>query len=222
MIDKIVTGSHLKRVDNIIQWQERDVFQRESVSQHSFKVSVFTRIILEDIFEDIFGDRDFNGRIDKFKLDCVTHAIFHDFDEAIFLRDAAHSIKYNKFNGLEIREAINHYVEHQFFEEFKEDDGVESDSVKMLHNSIVCVDPQVKKVVKVADWMALLYFCRRELALGNLNFTKTYEYCKDSLLKAASQMIYDIGAYVTEINPQKFLESIHKIINTDYHGTNDF
>lgn len=218
MIDKIVTGSHLKRVDNIIQWQERDVFQRESVSQHSFKVSVFTRIILEDIFDGV----EFNGRFDKFKLECVTHAIFHDFDEAIFLRDAAHSIKYNKFNGLEIREAINHYVEHQFFEEFKEDDGMESASVKMLHSSIIEVAPLVKEVVKVADWMALLYFCRRELALGNSNFEKTYEYCKDSVLKAASQMIYDIGAYVIGINTQKFLESIHKIINTDYHGTNDF
>lgn len=217
MIDKIVTGSHLKRIDNIIQWQERDVFQRESVSQHSFKVSVFTRVILEDVL----GSNDY-GRYDKFKLDCVTHALFHDFDEAIFLRDIAHSIKYNKFNGQEIKEAINHYVSHQFFEEFCESDGEESDSVKMLRESIVEVDPEVKEVVKVADWMALLYFCRRELALGNTNFTETYEYCRLSLLDAASKMIYDLAAKSLEINPQKFIESIHKIINTDYHGTNDF
>ena len=218
MIEQIVEGSHLKRIDNIVQWQERDVFQRESVSQHSFKVSVFTRVILEDIL----GGDDGRGRWDKFKLDCVTHALFHDFDEAIFLRDISHSVKYNKFNGQEIKEAINHYVSHQFFEEFGEDDGKYSDSLKMLHKSIVSVDPEVKEVVKVADWMALLYFCRRELSLGNVNFKETYEYCKESLFKSANKMVYDLAAKSLDIEPQKFIESINKIISSDYHGKKDF
>ena len=218
MIEQIVEGSHLKRIDNIVQWQERDVFQRESVSQHSFKVSVFTRVILEDIL----GGDDGRGRWDKFKLDCVTHALFHDFDEAIFLRDISHSVKYNKFNGQEIKEAINHYVSHQFFEEFGEDDGRYSDSLKMLHKSIVSVDPEVKEVVKVADWMALLYFCRRELSLGNVNFNETYEYCKESLFKSANKMVYDLAAKSLDIEPQKFIESINKIISSDYHGKKDF
>ena len=50
MIDKIFNGPYLRRLDNIIQWQEKDVFAKESVSQHSFKVAVFTSVILEDIF----------------------------------------------------------------------------------------------------------------------------------------------------------------------------
>lgn len=41
MIVKIFNGEYLKRLDNILQWQERDVFKQESVSQHSYKVSVF-------------------------------------------------------------------------------------------------------------------------------------------------------------------------------------
>ena len=218
MIEQIVTGSHLKRIDNIIQWQERDVFQRESVSQHSFKVSVFTRIILEDIL----GGDDIRGEFNKFKLDCVTHAIFHDWDEAIFLRDISHSVKYNKFNGREIKEAINHYVSHQFFEEFEEDNKEFTDSLKMLHKSIVDVDPEVKEVVKVADWMALLYFCRRVLALGNDNFIETYEYCKESLLNAAKKMIYNLELLKPGINSKKFIESINKIIISDYHGKRGF
>ena len=50
MIEKIYNGNYLTRLDNIIQWQERDVFQRESVSQHSYKVSIFCKVLrIKDI-----------------------------------------------------------------------------------------------------------------------------------------------------------------------------
>ena len=219
MIDKIVTGVHLKRLDNIIQWQERDVFNKESVSQHSFKVSVFTRVLLEDIFGT-------NSRYDilKFKLDCLTHALFHDWDEAIFLRDVSHSTKYNKFNGEEVRAAIDHYVAHEFVEEFVPEDG-ENDSYKMLNEAVVEPNKTVKKVVKVADWLALLYFCRRELALGNENFNLTYDYCKQGLLKAATDAIYAVSEIWIEVDTDKrskFLGNIQKIIASEIHGNKDF
>ena len=37
MLSKIFNGKYLQRLDNIIQWQEKDVFKQESVSQHSSK-----------------------------------------------------------------------------------------------------------------------------------------------------------------------------------------
>lgn len=216
MIDKIVTRSYLKRLDNIIQWQERDVFNKESVSQHSFKVSVFTRVLLDDVFGD---SHDF--QLEKFKLDCVTHAIFHDWDEAIFLRDVSHSIKYNEFNGQDVRNAIDEYVNHEFSKEFENLDEQDRVAYETLHKSIVDVDQKVKIVVKVADWLALLFFCRRELALGNKNFEATYKYCKQGLLKAANNLV-NMAAEYYNINARDFLNSINKLIESDVYGETDF
>lgn len=216
MIDKIVTRSYLKRLDNIIQWQERDVFNKESVSQHSFKVSVFTRVLLDDVFGDSH-----DLQIERFKLDCVTHAIFHDWDEAIFLRDVSHSIKYNEFNGQDVRNAIDEYVNHEFSKEFEFLDEQDRVAYETLRKSIVDVDPQVKIVVKVADWLALLFFCRRELALGNKNFTATYKYCRQGLFKAAANLANMVAEYYN-IDSGNFLNSINKLIESNVYGETDF
>jgi len=216
MIDKIVTRSYLKRLDNIIQWQERDVFNKESVSQHSFKVSVFTRVLLDDVFGDSH-----DLQVERFKLDCVTHAIFHDWDEAIFLRDVSHSIKYNEFNGQDVRNAIDKYVNHEFFKEFENLDAQDRVAYETLQKSIVDVDPKVKIVVKVADWLALFYFCRRELALGNENFTVTHKYCKQGLFKAAANLA-SMAAEHYDINARDFLNSINKLIESNVYGETEF
>ena len=216
MIDKIVTRSYLKRLDNIIQWLERDVFNKESVSQHSFKVSVFTRVLLDDVFGDSH-----DLQVERFKLDCVTHAIFHDWDEAIFLRDVSHSIKYNEFNGQDVRNAIDDYVNHEFSKEFENLDEQDRVAYETLHKSIVEVDPKVKIVVKVADWLALLYFCRRELALGNKNFTATYKYCSQGLFKAAANLA-NMAAEYYNIDSGNFLNSINKLIESNVYGETDF
>ena len=216
MIDKIVTRSYLKRLDNIIQWQERDVFNKESVSQHSFKVSVFTRVLLDDVFGDSH-----DLQVERFKLDCVTHAIFHDWDEAIFLRDVSHSIKYNEFNGQDVRNAIDDYVNHEFSKEFEDLDEQDKVAYKTLQKSIVNVDQRVKIVVKVADWLALLFFCRRELALGNKNFEATYKYCKQAIFNAANNLV-NMAAEYYNIDARGFLNSINKLIESDVYGETDF
>lgn len=209
MIEKLVNGDHLKCLDNIIQWQERDVNQRESVSQHSFKVAVFTRIILEDIFGTTL-----NGNIEELKLKCVTHAIFHDWDESIFKRDVSHDIKYNVYNGMEVRDAINHYVKHQFASDFQEqNEHGDTDSYKMLESSIITVPPIVKKIVKVADWLALLYFCNREIAMGNLTFKETLQLCKENVEHQAHDMAYTLAALYTEVDANKIMNKIFMITN---------
>ena len=89
MIEKVFNGAYLKRLDNIVQWSEKDVFTRETVSSHSYKVTVFCRVLLEEIF------RVDNDSTREFKMNCVTHAMFHDWDEALLLRDISHETKYN-------------------------------------------------------------------------------------------------------------------------------
>lgn len=51
-LTKLFNRDYLARLDNIKQWLEYDRHQQESVSQHSFKVSVFAMSLL-----DYFGLR---------------------------------------------------------------------------------------------------------------------------------------------------------------------
>jgi len=217
MIEKIVNGSYLKRIDNIIQWQERDVFNKESVSQHSYKVSVFVRILLEDIFNN--PDCSKNFEIQNFKLDCVTHAMFHDWDEAIFMRDLSHAIKYNDFNGNQIRQVIDDYVKHEFVKEF--DTYQDTCAYKVLAPAVVCLNPCVKKVVKLGDWLALLFYCRREIALENANFEKTYMYCRHSVIKAAQDVVEVIDQRFG-IDASNLIETIQTILKSSVYGENDY
>ena len=208
MIEKIVLSDYLKRLDNIIQWQEIDVFNKESVSQHSFKVSVFTRIIVEELFLNEHQDDDYElaYTISSFKLAAVTHAIFHDWDEAIFLRDVSHSVKYNKHNGQDVRKTIDDYVKFEFDKEFDDSDVCKN----LLYHSIIDVNTSVKKVVKVADWLALFFFCRRELALGNKSFEDTYNYCRQGIVKSAMDMIEEMKS--------KFGISCESVYNAIIHN----
>lgn len=183
MLEKIFNGTYLSRLDNIVQWLERDRHNQESVSQHSYKVTIFARVLLEEIF----GENN-SEEVLKFKLDVVTFAMLHDWDEALILRDLSHDMKYNKFNGDEIREEVNKLSEHIANRDFN--DG--SDAGKMLVKNITDVDKDVKIFVKLCDWLALQFYIYREIQLGNRMFYETAAYCDDNIeksLQACSMML---------------------------------
>ena len=176
MFEKIFNGTYLSRLDNIVQWLERDRHNQESVSQHSYKVTIFSRVLLEEIF----GDNN-SADVLKFKLDVVTFAMLHDWDEALILRDLSHDMKYNSFNGDEIREEVNKLSEHIAKRDFN--DG--SPAGNMLVKNITDVDKDVKIFVKVCDWLALQFYIYREIQLGNRQFYETAAYCNDSIEKSS-------------------------------------
>ena len=165
MIRKMFEGAYLRQLDNIVQWSEMDVFQRESVSQHSFKVAVFTRVLLQDIFGDIDEGDMRSSLLRDFKLRCVDYAMFHDFDEALIRRDISHVTKYNRFNGSEIRRNLNELADHLAQEEILAD----SESGKFVYKTIIHPEPYVKRFVKLCDWLAMAFFIRREQRMGNQN-----------------------------------------------------
>lgn len=198
MIKKIINGNYLKRLDNIKQWQEQDVFNQESVSQHSYKVAIFARVLLEDIFES-------NSTLDviKYKLDVTTQALLHDWDEALIRRDISHDTKYNKFNGEDIREALDNLSEHLAKEEFKENkkdineasSGYFSEptsSSDLLVSSIVSPEEGVKTFVKLCDWLALRFYVIREIQLGNRGFENTLNYCNENIIKSSNAVTSSI------------------------------
>jgi len=151
-VNKIIT------LDNIKQWEERDSVIKESVSQHSFKVSAICVFLLENI-------TDFPNEFYDFKLKCVEYSILHDFDESILGRDISHVVKYNDFNGSDIREALTEFVEHK----------LESMKLKSLFNKFE--DKDVKTFCKLCDWIGLYTFIIRNENMGVEAFEIERQYC---------------------------------------------
>lgn len=179
MIEKVFNGAYLKRLDNIVQWSEKDVFTRETVSSHSYKVTVFCRVLLEEIF---CVDSD---SVRAFKMNCVTHAMFHDWDEALLLRDISHETKYNSYNGEQIRSVLDNLSKHLAVNEFL--DGTSTG--EFVFGAIFTNDESVNSFCKVCDWLALAFFIKREQSMGNQNLDAQETTVKDGLRKSINRCV---------------------------------
>lgn len=157
-------NDYLKKIcslDNIHQWEERDSIIKESVSQHSFKVAAIAAYVLEELKKDEVLDS--SPKFMEFAYNALKYALLHDFDESIILRDMSHMVKYNTFNGEEIRKVLNDFVEHEL--------------KRGEYDFVRCPDDDVRIFVKLCDWIALLTFCQRNRIMGTQDFLSTEDYC---------------------------------------------
>lgn len=157
-------NDYLKKIcslDNIHQWEERDSIVKESVSQHSFKVAAIAAYVLEELKKDVVLGS--SPKFTEFAYNALKYALLHDFDESIILRDMSHKVKYNTFNGEEIRKVLNDFVGHEL--------------EKVEYNFVRCLDDDVRIFVKLCDWIALLTFCQRNRIMGTQDFLSTEDYC---------------------------------------------
>ncbi len=189
MFNKVFFGIYLKRLDNIIQWQDKDVVKSESVSQHSFKVSVFCTLLLDEIFGEECNDKIVND----FKLKCIKASIYHDWDEALLMRDISHETKYNSFNGEEIRNSLNHLSNELSKREFLVDG-----KIKTVFNSMGKQDEAVKIVVKFCDWAAMIFYLYREELLGNKTLIKQREHAVKSICDVYYDMRMKFNKYFSD------------------------
>lgn len=188
MLNKIVKGCHLKRLDNIIQWQEKDVFKKESVSQHSYKVTIFCRTLLEDIFG---SSKNLGKTVLLFKIDCVDKAMFHDWDESLIRRDISHETKYNNYNGEKIRSLLDDLTNKLAIEDFVEfEEGCDNltdwkPASILFYENIVknSENVLVSRFVKLCDWLALSFYIEREISLGNNGLYEQKKLCGKNICK---------------------------------------
>lgn len=185
---------HLSKLDNVHQWEERDSIIKESVSQHSFKVSAIAHYLLR-VIENEIREVNFYGRFEvkflEFKSESLSYAILHDFDEAIIGRDISHVVKYNPYNGDKIREAINDFVNHQETMDFQ---GLLPKPTEI-----------VKKFVKICDWIALSTFCERNNQMGCLTFSYEIAYCQERLRNLFNEFV--------NIFNEEFSVDLSKVLN---------
>ena len=175
--------SKIETLDNIRQWEERDSIIKESVSQHSFKVSavaVYLLKKLDDCTIDEEVDADFGDNYDFFSSRVLSYAIMHDFDEAILGRDISHKVKYNDYNGDEIRECIDNFVANK------------SGKFKCF---VKKPSEEVKLFVKLCDWIALYTFIVRNENMGCKTFVSEKEYCKTNIEKKYAEVVSMLKSY---------------------------
>lgn len=168
----------ISSLDRIYQWEERDSVIRESVSQHSFKVSSIAIYLLNEITNSENFKEHCNDlcKFTDFKYRVLSYAVLHDFDEAIIGRDISHIVKYNNFNGDEIRNALNKFVEHSLTEKFE----------------FIAEQPDtsVKCFVKLCDWIALSTFICRNIDMGVTTFNEEQRYCQNNIASKCIEVEY--------------------------------
>jgi len=161
MWEEFITSTHeCQRLDYTPRYSTIPIVTQESVSTHSYWVTVYTAMI--------------HTALDPNDTDtlaaCLTHAITHDILEGIGSGDIVRTFKYRT---KALKEAIDE-AENQIMEESPL-------SLKRLFSIVNSLREKTKKsdyinsVVKAADFMSLHNFMIREVERGNREIKPYYE-----------------------------------------------
>lgn len=173
------------QINNMVRWNGTSRIKEETVGHHTHIVTFFTRIILESIFSEIT-----KGHKHVIISESLTYAIFHDFDES-FTGDIIHGFKHNKYNGKDIRENIEDYlifVKEKYFNE-------NTPLNKLMQ--IYCFNNKElqkykKMIVKLSDWLSMLFYIQKEQRLGNRNLEQQFQYCIENTKKHSLELIEEL------------------------------
>lgn len=190
IIDKIFQDKDFDALNQTTRWNGKRVIKTESVAEHTNMVALFARFLAEEIYE---GSSKYASKC----LEIVTLALFHDLDE-IFSGDVSHSLKYNKMNGVMIKNEIEKYVEFSLKNKF----STSSKSDQLVLNVLGGNQSQESHlIVKIADWLSMCYFLEREKSLGNSNILETLNYCEHHVRASAFAFSnYVQNEHLTKVN----------------------
>lgn len=202
IIERIFTDGSFDDLNNISRWNGLNRIKEETVAQHSYMVSLFSRLLIEEMAENI--DKDLSTRV---KLFVTTYAIFHDFDE-IITGDIKHTLKYDNSHGKELRDLLDKIVSSQVSLRF--DDKTSSGNLILgnVLNDFSDFEYSLKKVVKLADWLSMLFFICKEKSLGNINLDFQFHYCIEKTNEICLNILAD--DYIKKFNTN----IIFQILNT--------
>lgn len=189
IFEVIFSDGDFDALNQTTRWNGKRVIQKESVGEHTNMVVFFTRLLVEELYD---GNSQYSSKC----LEAVTLAIFHDFGE-FFTGDVLHTVKYNQFNGSEIRDLLDDFVSKQL--EIKFDKRTKSESL-----ILDCFDRYSEEshlIVKISDWLSMSFFLEREKSLGNSNLLDVNEYC-ESKIRSSSLALkeYFTSKNLTKVN----------------------
>lgn len=203
-IEKLFKNELLKNLSTNERWNNEHNIKKENVAEHSYSVVWISKIICLYLFENNYP---------KMENEILTFAIFHELDETL-TGDLNHKLKYNDYNGVDIRIAVDDYVNYTLKNIFYKNN---------LHNEMFKNEVLNKRkiswyIVKAADWLAMLFYSANELNLGNTYFKEIYTNILQSFNKHCDMTINyierhdDFNYFKTEIfNELKQIEWTKKI-----------
>lgn len=173
IFDEIFTDPDYDQLNNLVRWNGLNRNNNESVAHHSFIVAWFSRLLVEELLPVGF---------EPFKLAVTTYAVFHDFDE-MFSGDITHDVKYNSYNGTQIKKLIDDFCIQMTKQKF---DGSSPSSALLRSNLLGEIQPEVKSIVKLADWLSMAFYVKKEIKLGNKDLYDQYDYCSVQIRRSCT------------------------------------
>lgn len=177
---ELLKDNDFVNLDTIVRWDLNQVIKEETVSQHSFWVSLFSTCLAEELFtirnEDVLA----------IKLVITRYALFHDLDEG-FTGDVNHTVKNDPLYGEEIRKSLKKIIDRKVNEKFKNNTILDV----MFKNYLLSDDALkvAKSVVKICDWASFLKYLENEKNLGNRSIEEVLSYCKEGMKKQIEKTI---------------------------------
>lgn len=204
LFENILFDENFDQLNNMIRWNGMHRIKDETVAHHSFLVTWFSRILVEEIFDREAYDQ---------KLAVMTYAAFHDFDE-MFTGDINHNVKYNKHNGKQIRQELDSFVDNSIENLF----GTETKSNTLFRENFSMKHKYVKLIVKVADWLSMAFYIKKEMELGNVILKNKYQYCIHNLNLVVDECIdyYQDNSFMLDTKDLGVLFDL-KTINWKYN-----
>ena len=199
LIERLLRDELFDRLNNTVRWNGMSRIKDETVGSHSYLVTLYSRFLAEEIFKE-----------SESKLLAITYALLHDFDE-VFTGDVLHYVKYNPMNGSLIREALDQFINHEIENEFNQD----TKSDRLLQSTLLKQFPvYITKIVKLADWLSMYFYLKKELDLGNTNANKHILYCVD---KTKLSILEVIKALNEGLQPEEYeIDVLLELKNMDY------
>lgn len=175
ILKQYVFDERYTKLDTIFRFNGTFTHIKESVSQHSFWVSFYTRSICKLLNYD-----------SKLTLDCLEYAILHDLSE-VFDYDVSFEVKYNSHNGSQIRALLDEFIDYSSKDLLIFDD---IQKFKTKQDYLI-----IYYTVKVADNLACFKHEHQEILVGNVHMkgkleksiVQTEKFCHlliDSLYKS--------------------------------------
>jgi 5'-deoxynucleotidase YfbR-like HD superfamily hydrolase len=176
---EILFDQDFDQLNNMVRWNGVNRIKDETVAHHSFMVTWFTRLIVEEVFTD-----------NTPKLIATTYSIFHDFDE-MFTGDILHTLKYNDINGEQIKNELDLYLKSRINHKFPINTTKTND---LLNNTLLKKDIPIyiSKIVKISDWLSMQFYLQKEIDLGNRSVIPLREYCIEQLKKSIQSCLVEL------------------------------
>lgn len=221
LIQKLIHDPDFEALNNINRWSIQKRNKEESVAEHSYWVTFYTNLLAEELLMNntippVDGHSSevwkSSHRRMEIKVSLLQMAINHDFDET-FTGDMSSEVKHNSYNGYQMKTLLKEYAEMRVKEKFSNNTKFD----RMMCRSILNPEAELYTIVKVADWISILFYTNREYTMGNRDFAGYFHKGVEELKYAAEKSIAALQVYENVKNCKLFDYSIlESIMDTNF------